>query len=79
MIVFISLIMGNKKSLASTPMNNKPTKNFTFVKRYCYFSFSDINPVSYDVCDYIHVEDIFDTFVRVKRYTLPRALLIDEF
>lgn len=50
-IHFIS--KGNKKrSLVSAPINDKPVKMITYVKRYkcldCDFSFSDINPIAYD-------------------------------
>ncbi len=105
---------GNKKrKLVSTPINDKPVKMITFVKRYkcldcdCYFL--DINPVAYDDWSFTRIAiisilnklkpynatyasiarmfgisptrvmDIFDTFVRIKRHTLPRVLLIDEF
>ena len=105
---------GNKKrSLVSTPINDKPVRMMTFVKRYkclaCDFSFSDINPIAYDDWSFTRtaiisilnklkpynatyasiarmygvsstrIMDIFDTFVRIKRHTLPRVLLIDEF
>ena len=76
---------GNKKrSLVSTPINDKPVRMITYVKRYkcleCDFSFSDINPIArmYGVSS-TRIMDIFDTFVRIKRHTLPRVLLIDEF
>ena len=105
---------GNKKrSLVSTPINDKPVRMITYVKRYkcleCDFSFSDINPIAYDDWSFTRtaiisilnklkpynatyasiarmygvsstrIMDIFDTFVRIKRHTLPRVLLIDEF
>lgn len=105
---------GNKKRLlVSAPINDKPVKMITHVKRYkcldCDFSFSDINPVSYDDWSFTRtaiisilnklkpynatyasiarmygvsstrIMGIFDTFARIKRHTLPRVLLIDEF
>lgn len=111
-IHFIS--KGNKKrTLVSTPVNDKPVKMITFVKRYkcldCDSSFSDLNPIAYDDWSFTRpavisilnslkpynatyasiarmygvsstrIMEIFDTFVRVKRHTLPKVLLIDEF
>lgn len=105
---------GNKKRLlVSTPINDKPVRMMTYVKRYkcldCDLSFSDINPIAYDDWSFTRtaiisilnklkpynatyasiarmygvsstrIMDIFDTFVRIKRHTLPRVLLIDEF
>ena len=105
---------GNKKrNLVSVPINDKPVKMITYVKRYrcneCDHSFSDINPAAYEDWSFTRtaiisilnnlkpytatyssiarkygvsvtrVVDIFDTFVRIKRHSLPRVLLIDEF
>ena len=44
---------GNRKrSLVSVPVNDKPVKMSTYVKRYrcfdCDTSFSDVNPISYE-------------------------------
>ena len=105
---------GNKKrSLVSVPVNDKPAKMITYVKRYkcidCNASFSDVNPIAYDGWSFTRtaiisilnrlkpynatyasvarmfgvsstrIMEIFDTFVRIKRHSLPRVLLIDEF
>lgn len=102
-----------KRLLVSSPINDKPVKIMTYVKRYrcsdCNFSFSDVNPIAYDDWSFTktaiisilnklkpynatyasiarmygvsptRIMDIFDTFVRVHRHSLPRVLLIDEF
>ena len=99
--------------MVSTPINDKPVKMITFVKRYkcldCNLSFSDINPVAFDDWSFTRIAiisilnklkpynatyasiarmygisvtrvvDIFDAFVRIKRHSLPKVLLIDEF
>ena len=105
---------GNRRrTLVSTPMNDKPVKMITYVKKYkcldCNTSFSDVNPIAYDDWSFTRtaiisilnklkpynatyasvarmfgvsstrIMEIFDTFVRIKRHTLPRVLLIDEF
>lgn len=105
---------GNKKrSLVSVPVNDKPVKMITYVKRYkcidCNASFSDVNPIAYGDWSFTRtaifsilnrlkpynatyasiarmfgvsstrIMEIFDTFVRIKRHSLPRVLLIDEF
>ena len=105
---------GNKKrSIVSVPVNDKPVKMITYVKRYkcidCNASFSDVNPIAYGDWSFTRtaifsilnrlkpynatyasiarmfgvsstrIMEIFDTFVRIKRHSLPRVLLIDEF
>ena len=105
---------GNKKrSIVSVPVNDKPVKMVTYVKRYkcidCNASFSDVNPIAYGDWSFTRtaiisilnrlkpynatyasiarmfgvsstrIMEIFDTFVRIKRHSLPRVLLIDEF
>lgn len=105
---------GNKKRfLVSTPVNDKPVKMITYVKRYkccdCNTSFSDVNPIAYEDWSFTRtaiisiltrlkpynatyasiartfgvsstrIMEIFDTFVRIKRHTFPKVLLIDEF
>ena len=60
---------GNKKRfLVSVPVNDKPVKILT------YASIARMSGVSST-----RIMEIFDTFVRIKRHSLPRVLLIDEF
>ena len=47
----ISLVKARKDLLHSVPVNDKPVKMITYVKRYkcidCNASFSDVNPIAY--------------------------------
>ena len=57
-----------KRSLVSVPVNDKPVKMITYASIARMFGVSSTR-----------IMEIFDTFVRIKRHSLPRVLLIDEF
>ena len=74
---------GNKKrSLVSVPVNDKPVKMITYVKRYkcidCNASFSDINPIAYGDWSFTRTA-IFSILNRLKPYNATYASIARMF
>lgn len=68
---------GNRKrSLVSVPVNDKPVKMITYVKRYkcfdCDTSFSDVNPISYEDRSFTRTA-IISILNRLKPYNATYA------
>ena len=74
---------GNKKrSLVSVPVNDKPVKMITYVKRYkcldCNASFSDVNPIAYDGWSFTRTA-IISILNRLKPYNATYASVARMF
>ena len=74
---------GNKKrSLVSVPVNDKPVKMITYVKRYkcidCNASFSDVNPIAYDGWSFTRTA-IISILNRLKPYNATYASIARMF
>ena len=76
-------IKGNRKrSLVSVPVNDKPVKMSTYVKRYrcfdCDTSFSDVNPISYEDWSFTRTA-IISILNRLKPYNATYASIARSF
>ena len=74
---------GNRKrSLVSVPVNDKPVKMSTYVKRYrcfdCDTSFSDVNPISYEDWSFTRTA-IISILNRLKPYNATYASIARSF
>ena len=72
---------GNKKrSLVSVPVNDKPVKMITYVKRYkcidCNASFSDVNPIAYGDWSFTRTA-IISILNRLKPYNATMLPLLE--